>query len=167
MLAWLRGPGASASEGEFVNMLRAYDWLIEAVSMLPRGPALLKQFRATVSPRKQWEPTTTRDADSFTPDELALLPEAVLTPTGWVVQAPLLQQVDRVRAELENQNLPSGDQHALAKILERAARASGKRSNASLGSLKTKLSRQRTILRERQPAITAISKKVPPSRERM
>jgi hypothetical protein len=104
------------------------------------------------------QPTTQRSADSFTADELALFKkdEAVLTPDGWVVAAPLVQHVDRVIGELRESGHESSDQHALEKIRERAARSSGKRS-ASLGSLKTRVSR------ERKQAITERSKKVPPT----
>lgn len=160
MLAWLRGPGTAAAESEFVSRIRAYKALCEAVAYLPHGPALLKKFGGRMKVRKPIHPTTTRDPDTFTADEVALLDQPVLTPRGWVVPGPLVPHVDRVRAELANAKLPSGDQHALTTILERAARASGKSilgSLEALGKLKTKVSRQR------KQAITVRLKKVPPT----
>lgn len=160
MLAWLRGPGTAAAESEFVDRLRAYKALCEAVSYMPHGPALLKKLGGLVKVRKPMHPTTTRDPDTFTADEVALLDKPVLTSRGWVVPGPLVQHVDRVRAGLMAGKLPSGDQHALIEILANAARASGKSvlgSRKDLGKLKTKVSRQR------KQAITVRTKKVPPT----
>lgn len=157
MRAWLRGPGSAAPESEFQIRLRAYKALCEAVAFLPHGPALLKKLGGRVVSKGPMHPTTQRAAESFTADEVVLLDEPVLTPDGWVVPGPLVPHVDRVRDELRESGHESGDQHALEKIRERAARSSGKRSSASLGSLKTKVSR------ERKQAITERSKKVPPA----
>lgn len=160
MLRWLRGPGAAASESEFATCLRAYRSLCEAVAFLPRGPALLKEHGGLLASKKTAQPTTQRAAESFTADEVALLDEPVLTPDGWVVPGPLVQHVDVVKDELANSGGESGDQHALKRILERAATANGKSTLASLnqlGKLKTRVSRQRA------QAITVRSQKVPPT----
>lgn len=160
MLRWLRGPGTAASESEFATCLRAYRSLCEAVSFLPRGPALLKEYGGLLSSKKKAQATTQRSAESFTADEVALLDQPVLTPDGWVVPGPLVPHVDLVKEELANSGAESGDQQALKKILERAATANGKSTLASLnqlGKLKTRVSRQRA------QAITVRSQKVPPA----
>lgn len=160
MFRWLRGPGTAASESEFKARLRAYKALCEAVSFLPRGPDMLKQFGGLVARKKPMRPTTQRAADSFTADEVALLDKPVLTPDGWVVPGPLLPHVDRIRDELRESGAESGTKQALKKILERAAVASNRSVLASLNELpklETKVSRQR------KQAIAERSQKVPPA----
>lgn len=159
MLAWLNGPGRSAPSSEFAARLLAYKALREAVSYLPRGPALLEQVGGIPEAPPAPSSPSERDAASFGIDELALMTDPVLTPQGWVVPAPLVKRVDEVRQRLRAEGKPHTDKDALIEMLVASARSQGRalwRVTQDLGAARTRLSRART-------AITEGAIKVPPA----
>lgn len=174
LLLWLKGPGQSAGQAEFAVALDAYRALAEAVSMLPRGAdclnAAMKKFKRLTPPKAPAQPQTARPADDFTLDELATMPEhaALLTPTGWVVAAPLLPHVEAERA---SQGPGATYKSALIAILRRKAAKLGQSElltlQRELGALEKRVSLLRANARARDReladhAVTQAADKVPP-----
>ena len=154
LLHWLKGPGSSADPEAFDVVLRAYRALIEALNMLPHGSRYLNHVRALPPTKKPYPfAKVERTAESFSPDELALLDKPVLTLDGVVVPASLLAHVEKEGA--------ANDKAALAAILTRVALQRGVSSSqtltSELGKLQVRVSRQRTTKR-----ITKGPKKMPP-----
>lgn len=171
LLAWLKGPGQRAGPAEFAVALSAYRALAEAVAMLPRGPEYLKQVGALMKARGGPPAAETeRPAEDFTLDELATMPEAAakLTPTGWVVAAPLLPHVEAERA---SQGPGATYKSALTAILRRKAAKLGQSElltlHRELGALEKRVSLLRAEARARDReladlAVTQAADKVPP-----
>lgn len=149
---WLTtGPGVFADVQVFATVARAYEALLEAVGWLERGPYFLRQHQALPRPEGAPAPlATTRPAAAFTADEIALLDEPVLTPSGWIVPGPLVQRVDALKSELGS---GATDADALRTMIDRAAAAGGRRKRhgqaSPLAKLKTRVSRARAVTRRR------------------
>lgn len=160
LLSWLKGPGVAADPELFAARASAYAALVEAVGYLARGPELLDTYGALLPQPAGLPEPVNRPADSFTPDEVALLDEPVLTAQGWIVPGPLALHVDRVRRSLLEQQKPSTDRDALLQMLTNRATARGESQWRALGELprlQTRLSRERSAAR-----ITRRGAKVPP-----
>lgn len=159
---WLEGPGRSAGPESFAVALQAYRALIDAVAFLPRGPQFLQAVRALPAVHRQPKGIdTTRAAESFTDDELAVLPARLLTPTGWVVPVPLVARVDAERVAL---GPTSTSKDALRTILLRAGR-SPLQAERELGRWEKELSLRRARVSANaglDGAVTGPDEKVPP-----
>lgn len=160
LLSWLKGPGVAAEPELFAARASAYAALVEAVGYLAKGPELLDAYRALLPRPAALPAPVERPADGFTPDEIVLLDEPVLTAQGWIVPGPLALHVDQVKGSLREQGKPFTDRDALLQILTNRASARGESQWRALGELprlQTRLSRERKAAR-----IAMGASKVPP-----
>lgn len=156
--SWLLSPaGASADPDAFALVLRAYQALGSAVSLMPRGPQCLARLKALPRRRSsEPDPAILRDQDTYTPDETVALDAPVLTRQGWLVPVPLVSHVDAELKKLDQEREHSGpkatDTEVLTEILRHLARKRNQSEVATirreLPKLKTRLSRARSLVRK-------------------